>query len=71
MSEPTNVVRKQRTALKKVLHEQYAYIADTTGLTIQKTRNCQFALIEDRFFPSTYAFAVPNGWPYKKYFDHV
>ena len=71
MSDPNNIVIHQHTALEKVRSENYAYIADTTSMRIVKTENCQFALIRERFFTSRYAFAVPTGWPYKKYFDEV
>ena len=33
--------------------------------------DCRISLIKENFYKMGFGLAVPEGWPYKKYFDAV
>ena len=71
MSDHDNLVSDGDAGVKMVMHENYAYIGEATFLQMTVSKNCQLSMIKEKFFINKHAFVVPNGWPYKKYFDAV
>ena len=55
----------------KVRDEKFAYLTDETQFLVNEYRTCAMETIEDEFYPSGLGIAVPDDWPYKKYFDEV
>ena len=70
-SDPSNVVQNGDEGFTKVRTEKYAFMDDVTYLAMNASDNCNLALIKDRFYKTGLGIAVPEGWPYKKYFDAV
>ena len=73
MSNPSNVLSwvNGDDGLAKVRLEKYAYIDDSTFLAMNASDDCSISLIKERFYKMGFGLAVPEGWPYKKYFDAV
>ena len=67
--DPSNLVSPFTIGLVKTRTEKYAFIGDTTYLAINASDDCSLSLIKERFYNSGYGIVVPQGWPYKKYFD--
>ena len=51
--------------------QNYALIQDETYLRIQLASDCEISLIRETFYKTGFGFALPEGSPYKKYFDEV
>ena len=69
MRDPNNVVSTTKVGYTKVRHENYAFISDVTPLSKNASNDCRLTLIREKFYRSGYGIVVPDGWPYKKYFD--
>ena len=54
-----------------VSKESYAFIGEKTYLQVKSADNCDLVMIEEEFFKSSFAFAVQEGWPFKKYLDEA
>ncbi|XP_046558089.1 glutamate receptor ionotropic, kainate 2-like [Haliotis rubra] len=65
-SDPDILSPYQDVHLKKLLTEDYAFIAGRPLSNYWRSRNCQLRILKDDFFPVRYSFAFPNGSPYKK-----
>ena len=70
-SYPDNVVPTADAGFIKVREEKFAFISDQTMLMINASNDCTLTLIGERFYETGFGLAVPEGWPYKKYFDAV
>ena len=71
LTDSSNIVQNGDDGFVKVRTENYAFIDDATYLAMNASDNCNLALIKDRFYKTGFGIAVPQGWPYKKYFDAV
>ena len=49
----------------------YAVINDATWLRTQLANDCDISLIRETFYKTGFGLALPEGSPYKKYFDEV
>ena len=71
-SDPSNILHwPDDDGIDKVRLEKFAYIDDGTWLATYALDNCRVSLIKERFYKMGFGLAVPEGWPYKQYFDAV
>ena len=70
-SDANNLVIENADGIKKVAYEKYAFISDVTILETEISNDCSISLIKERFYKTGFGLAVPEDWPYKKYFDSV
>ena len=56
-------------AIQKVRDDKFAYISDASYLEIKTIKECNIRLIDEKFYKTGFAFAVPANWPYKGEFD--
>ena len=68
-SDPGNIVKTGDEGFTKVRTEKYAFIGDMTFLSANATDDCNLTFIKETFYKVGFGFAMPEGWPYKKYFD--
>ena len=54
-----------------VLGGDYAYISDSTSVEGYMSENCELAVLQEKFFPTYYAFAVQNNSVYRQIFDEM
>ena len=69
IQDPENIVIESPDAYEKVKWERYAYINDETPLRVEVAKDCRLTVIPELFYPSGFGIVVPEGWPYKHYFD--
>ena len=57
--------------IQKILTEKYAYISDVRYMQTLAQADSRLGIIKEKILMSGFGIAVPDGWPYKKYFDAV
>ena len=65
-----SIVANQAEGLGKVRSERYGYIGEKTPMLTDVSTDCTLAFIREEFFKSGFGFAMPEGWPYTKYFSN-
>ena len=55
--------------IQRVREDKYAYITDSSLLEIETNGECHIRLINEKFYNTGFALAVPKNWAYKSQFD--
>ena len=59
------------TGVAKAKGENYVYMGEKSGVTILTREDCNFVIGRQEFFPSTFAFVLPEDSLYLPYFNDV
>lgn len=54
---------------RKVQEGSYAYLTDKSGVLELLSNNCELKILKEEFFPTQYAFALPEGSPFVDMFS--
>ncbi|ELU14506.1 hypothetical protein CAPTEDRAFT_192796 [Capitella teleta] len=70
-TDQDNLVSSIAEGVNKTLSEMYAFIGEKAALKVAINERCDISFIEEEFFKSGFGFAMPEKWPYTKYFNDI
>ncbi|KAK2190986.1 hypothetical protein NP493_63g02027 [Ridgeia piscesae] len=66
-----NNVKSWSEVIKKLEKGNYIYLGETTLLNTVSYTDCRFIVAKETFFPSSFAFVVPENSPYLPAFNNI